>query len=106
MIKTRLREQVGRKVNVAGTVEDLEGNVLVEAEYVARVFSKYMFLTPICWHRSALFVQPRYAKLLNVDRIHARLGRPPSGADVVPVEGTLAPSPAIPPTAPGLTASA
>ena len=31
VIKTRLHEVKGRKVNVSGTVEDLKGNVLVEA---------------------------------------------------------------------------
>ena len=35
MIKTRVLEQKGRKVVVAGTVEDLQGTVLVEASYVA-----------------------------------------------------------------------
>ena len=35
VIKTRLREAKGRKVKVAGTVEDLDGNVLVEAEWVS-----------------------------------------------------------------------
>lgn len=35
VIKTRLAEQKGRKVKVAGTIEDLDGNVLVEAEYVS-----------------------------------------------------------------------
>ena len=44
-------------------------------------------------------MQPRYAKLLNADRIHARLGRPPQDADSVPVEGSLAPSPVPPPSA-------
>ncbi len=31
VIKTRLIEAKGRKVKVAGTIEDLEGNILVEA---------------------------------------------------------------------------
>ena len=34
VIKTRLLEQKGRKVKVSGTVEDLDGNLLVEAKYV------------------------------------------------------------------------
>ena len=46
---------------------------------------------------SAVFVQPRYAKLLNPERLHARMGRPISDSSEPPVEGSLAPSPAIPP---------
>lgn len=33
VIKTRLVELKGRKVTVTGTIEDLDGNVLVEARY-------------------------------------------------------------------------
>ncbi|KAJ3551366.1 hypothetical protein NM688_g4747 [Phlebia brevispora] len=82
VIKTRLLEQNGRKVKVAGTVEDLQGNVLVEA--------------------NALFVQPRYSKLLNTERMHAVLGRPPADA-MPPVEGSLAPSPIEPPRSEEIT---
>ncbi|KAL4259214.1 Thioesterase/thiol ester dehydrase-isomerase, partial [Pleurotus pulmonarius] len=45
LIKTKLVEAKGRKARVSGVVEDLEGNILVEA--------------------TATFVQPRYAKLLK-----------------------------------------
>ncbi|KAJ7576121.1 Thioesterase/thiol ester dehydrase-isomerase [Mycena floridula] len=44
VIKTQFKELKGRKSFVAGRIEDLQGNLLVEAD--------------------AMFVQPRYAKLL------------------------------------------
>ncbi|KAJ3478753.1 hypothetical protein NLI96_g9540 [Meripilus lineatus] len=65
VIKTKLVESKGRKTKVTGTVEDLEGNVLVEA--------------------SALFVQPRYSKLLNTKQIKEVMGVPPEGAAVAPI---------------------
>ncbi|KAI0696595.1 Thioesterase/thiol ester dehydrase-isomerase [Cytidiella melzeri] len=76
VIKTHVDEQEGRKVKVSGRIEDLDGNTLVEAQ--------------------ALFVQPRYAKMLNAKRLHARLGRPLPDPSEPPVEGSLAPSPAVP----------
>ncbi|KAI5117008.1 hypothetical protein M0805_004393 [Coniferiporia weirii] len=72
VIRTRLVERKGRKAYVEGTLEDLNGNVLASAE--------------------ALFVQPKYAKLLNVRPIREALGEPPavsgalvSGGDPAPV---------------------
>ncbi|KAJ7641831.1 HotDog domain-containing protein [Roridomyces roridus] len=56
VIKTRLVELRGRKAFVAGQIEDLSGTVLVEAD--------------------ALFVQPRYAKLLNKNIVQQQLGGP------------------------------
>lgn len=77
VIKTKVDEKAGRKVKVSGTIEDLNGTVLVEA--------------------SALFVQPRYAKLLNPSKLHARLGAPPDASEP-PTEASLAPSPAVAPS--------
>ncbi|TFY51496.1 hypothetical protein EVG20_g10973, partial [Dentipellis fragilis] len=56
VLKTRLVEAKGRKVRVEGVVEDMSGTKLVEA--------------------SALFVQPKYAKLLNSKGIRRALGEP------------------------------
>ncbi|KAJ7736019.1 HotDog domain-containing protein [Mycena maculata] len=67
VLKTELVEARGRKVAVSGRVEDLQGVVLVEAD--------------------ALFIQPRYAKLLNSTRIHQQAGMPPS-EPVLVAEGT------------------
>ncbi|CAL1710534.1 unnamed protein product [Somion occarium] len=73
VIKTRLVEQNGRKVTVSGCVEDLEGTVLVEA--------------------TALFIQPKYAKLLNTKQIREIMGEPP--IDEPLTEGTGSPFPAV-----------
>nr|VWO99304.1 Paxillin [Ganoderma boninense] len=67
VIKVRLDEAQGRKSRVSGVVEDMAGTVLAEA--------------------SALFVQPRYAKLLNSTAVRHMLGEPsqakdPNGASV------------------------
>ncbi len=48
----------------------------------------------------ALFVQPRYAKMLSSQRLHARLGRPLPDPSEPAVEGSLAPSPALAPAPP------
>ncbi|KAF8999642.1 HotDog domain-containing protein [Cyathus striatus] len=58
VFKTKVEEIKGRKVVVSGRVEDLDGAVLVEA--------------------SAIFVQPRYAKLLNTAHLRQAMGEPPS----------------------------
>ncbi|KAJ7100523.1 HotDog domain-containing protein [Mycena epipterygia] len=58
VIKTEIVSLNGRKATVKGRVEDLEGTLLVEAE--------------------ALFIQPRYAKLLNSARIQQAMGGPPT----------------------------
>ncbi|KAG6917264.1 hypothetical protein DXG01_003211 [Tephrocybe rancida] len=57
VMRTFLGEVRGRKVTVTGRVEDLDGNLLVEA--------------------SATFVQPRYAKLLNTEALKQAMGEPP-----------------------------
>ncbi|TRM62411.1 HotDog domain-containing protein [Schizophyllum amplum] len=56
IIKTRAGEVNGRKAAVSGIVQDLEGKELANA--------------------SALFVQPRYAKLLDPDMLRKRMGEP------------------------------
>ncbi|TCD61993.1 hypothetical protein EIP91_007633 [Steccherinum ochraceum] len=77
VVKTRVLEQKGRKVVVAGTVEDLQGTVLVDA--------------------TAVFIQPKYAKLLNTKQIREYMGEPPDSNEPI-VEGTVAPVP-MPPDA-------
>jgi acyl-coenzyme A thioesterase PaaI-like protein len=56
VIKTRVDDIQGRRAYVSGTVEDLQGTVLVEA--------------------TATFVQPKYAKFLNSSAILKALGEP------------------------------
>ncbi|KAK7017428.1 UPF0644 protein PB2B4.06 [Favolaschia claudopus] len=56
VVKTQLVEVKGRKATVAGRVEDLEGTLLVSAK--------------------GLFVQPKYAKLLDPKLIRLNLGEP------------------------------
>ncbi|KAJ8503377.1 hypothetical protein ONZ45_g10913 [Pleurotus djamor] len=56
LIKTKLVSKQGRKVQVEGMVEDLNGNILVQA--------------------TALFVQPRYAKLLKPEMLKHAMGEP------------------------------
>jgi len=74
-IKTTLVEKKGRKAFVRGRVEDLKGNLLVEAD--------------------ALFVQPRYATLINADKIRQAMGQPLDSNEPF-TEGAGAPLP-IPP---------
>ncbi|KAJ3734079.1 mitochondrial protein [Lentinula guzmanii] len=57
VIKTKLGEVKGRKANVVARVEDMKGTLLVEAE--------------------AMFVQPKYAKLLNTAVMRQVMGEPP-----------------------------
>ncbi|KAK7440797.1 hypothetical protein VKT23_016875 [Stygiomarasmius scandens] len=57
VIKTKLIDVKGRKANVEARVEDMNGTLLVEAK--------------------AMFVQPRYANLLNKAAIRQVLGEPP-----------------------------
>jgi len=75
VIKTKLVEKTGRKAKVQGRVEDLEGNLLADAE--------------------ALFVQPRFAKLIDASKIRQALGQPADSKEPL-TEGTGAPLP-IPP---------
>ncbi|KAI0800459.1 Thioesterase/thiol ester dehydrase-isomerase [Fomes fomentarius] len=72
VIKVKLDEAQGRKSRVSGTVEDMAGNVLVEA--------------------NALFVQPRYAKLLNSTAVRHMLGEPSHSKEPI-TPGTGAPVP-------------
>ncbi|KAI0740514.1 Thioesterase/thiol ester dehydrase-isomerase [Earliella scabrosa] len=72
VIKVKLDEAQGRKSRVSGTVEDMAGNVLVEA--------------------NALFVQPRYAKLLNSTAVRHMLGEPSHSKEPI-APGTTAPVP-------------
>ncbi|KAF5368026.1 hypothetical protein D9758_004339 [Tetrapyrgos nigripes] len=57
VMKIRLLDVQGRKANVAARVEDMKGTLLVEA--------------------TGMFVQPRYAHLLNSVAITQVLGEPP-----------------------------
>ncbi|KAJ7878491.1 HotDog domain-containing protein, partial [Mycena olivaceomarginata] len=66
VMKTHLVSVDGRKARVAGRVETLDGTLLVEAE--------------------ALFIQPRYSKLLNTATIRQQIGGPPPPEPVL-VEG-------------------
>ncbi|PPQ88271.1 hypothetical protein CVT25_005434 [Psilocybe cyanescens] len=61
VIKTRIQDVKGRKATVSGRVEDLNGTLLVEA--------------------SAMFVQPRYAKLLHSAQLRKAMGEPPASKD-------------------------
>ncbi|KAJ6548208.1 HotDog domain-containing protein [Mycena vulgaris] len=70
VIKTELVSLNGRKVVVSGRVEDLQGTVLVEAE--------------------ALFIQPRYAKLLSSASVRQHMGEPLK-EPVLLAEGTKLP---------------
>ncbi|KAF8137284.1 HotDog domain-containing protein [Boletus edulis] len=56
VIKVRLEEKNGRKTTVSGRVEDLKGNLLVEA--------------------NALFVQPKYSKMLSNSIVKKAMGEP------------------------------
>ncbi|TBU40841.1 Thioesterase/thiol ester dehydrase-isomerase [Dichomitus squalens] len=72
VIKVRLDEAQGRKSRVSGVVEDMAGNVLVEA--------------------NALFIQPRYAKLLNSTAVRHMLGEPSHSKEPI-TPGAVAPVP-------------
>ncbi|KAF8148628.1 HotDog domain-containing protein [Crassisporium funariophilum] len=61
VIKTHIQEVKGRKATVSGSVEDLNGTILVEA--------------------TATFVQPRYAKLLHSAQLRKAMGEPPATKD-------------------------
>ncbi|KAJ7184695.1 HotDog domain-containing protein [Mycena filopes] len=65
VMKTELVELKGRKARVTGRVEALDGTLLVEAE--------------------ALFIQPRYASLLNSASIQQHIGSPPPLPTPAPV---------------------
>ena len=93
VLKIHLDEAQGRKAKVTGTVEDMNGKVLVEAKYVF-LHSSFFFMPLIMWLSaySALFVQPRYAKLLNSTAVRHMLGEPSKkdhSTEGVPVPVTL-----------------
>ncbi|KAG9313604.1 HotDog domain-containing protein [Chiua virens] len=74
VIKVRLEEKNGRKVNVSGRVEDLKGNLLVEA--------------------NAMFVQPKYSKMLSNSIVKKAMGEPEpkKGNPVLLAEGIPPPA--------------
>ncbi|KAL5521247.1 hypothetical protein ACEPAG_9170 [Sanghuangporus baumii] len=73
VLRCRLVELKGRKAYVEGSIEDLNGTTLATAK--------------------GLFIQPKYAKLLNAKTISKAIGEPPvaaaklTGGDVPPVPG-------------------
>ncbi|PCH37108.1 Thioesterase/thiol ester dehydrase-isomerase [Wolfiporia cocos MD-104 SS10] len=77
VVKTRLVEAKGRKSKVAGGIYDMQGNVLVEAE--------------------ALFIQPKYAKLLDTRRMREMIGEPDDSKEPIDEPSTLP----VPVTFPG-----
>ncbi|KAL6299462.1 HotDog domain-containing protein [Sparassis latifolia] len=72
VVKTHLIEAKGRKSKVRGRIEDMDGNVLVEAE--------------------ALFIQPKYAKILNTQQMRDMLSEPSDSPNAL-TEATVAPVP-------------
>ena len=76
VLKIRLVDAQGRKARVEGTVEDMTGKVLVEAKYVFLSISPTLYPHLTMPPYSALFVQPRYAKLLNSTAVRHMLGEP------------------------------
>jgi acyl-coenzyme A thioesterase PaaI-like protein len=73
IIKTKLTDLQGRKVWVEGHIEDTSGNVLADAK--------------------TMFVQPKYAKLLNTKTLRQAMGEPePWTEPVLLADGTAAPS--------------
>ncbi|KAJ7029695.1 HotDog domain-containing protein [Mycena alexandri] len=71
VMKTELVELKGRKARVSGRVEALDGTLLVEAE--------------------ALFIQPRYASLLNTTVIRQHMGAAPPPEPVLVADGGIMP---------------
>ncbi|KAG6335129.1 hypothetical protein ID866_3969 [Astraeus odoratus] len=73
VLKAHLVEKSGRRVRVAGQVEDLNGNVLVEA--------------------TGTFVQPKYASMLSNSVVKQAMGEPePKNAPVLLSEGVPPPA--------------
>ena len=74
VIKTRLVEVKGRKAWVEGRIEDTDGNVLVEAKCVSN-----QIICPcsdVHYILRTMFVQPKYAKLLNTKALRQAMGEP------------------------------
>jgi hypothetical protein len=77
----------GRKAWVEGHIEDTNGNILAEAKFVSNLPSPrfalhlgYFLLAQLCpnivyIHRT-MFVQPKYAKLLNTKALRQAMGEP------------------------------
>ncbi|KAH9943962.1 Thioesterase/thiol ester dehydrase-isomerase [Amylocystis lapponica] len=72
VVKTYVKDVEGRKARVFGVIEDLSGTVLVEAD--------------------ALFIQPRYAKLLNTKQMRELIGEPIESKEPI-TPGSMAPVP-------------
>ncbi|EIN05400.1 Thioesterase/thiol ester dehydrase-isomerase [Punctularia strigosozonata HHB-11173 SS5] len=68
VIKASVVEKKGRKVVTRGVIEDLEGTTLVEA--------------------SGIFIQPRYAKLLNPALLKQAMGEPDQQSRLAPQRTT------------------
>jgi len=81
VIKIHLVGAGGRKARVKATMEDVDGNVLIEA--------------------SGLFVQPKYAKFLDKEAIHEVMGTKPSAEQAMRGPGEVLPHPAAVPAAQG-----
>lgn len=67
---------------VSGSVEALDGTLLVEATCV-RFMARSPFSASLIELYSAIFVQPRYAKLLNTQQLRQAMGEPPKSNDPV-----------------------
>ncbi|KLO09779.1 Thioesterase/thiol ester dehydrase-isomerase [Schizopora paradoxa] len=78
VLRTKIVTLEGRKAQVEGRLEDLDGNLLATAK--------------------ALFIQPKYAKLLNKTAIRQAMGEPQLGRSSIP----QLPDAQIPPTATAL----
>lgn len=86
----RLLEKNERKSKVTGRVEDLKGNVLVEARWVN--FTSFDYTLHLLL-RSATFVQPKYANMLSNSVVKQAMGEPePKGAPVLLSEGVPPPA--------------
>lgn len=83
VIHTSLVEAKGRKAVVSGRVEDLDGGLLVEAKWV--ICSSPVQLYSL--FSSAIFVQPRYAKLLNAKQLRKAMGDVPQEKSILLADG-------------------
>ena len=72
VLRSELTKSKGRKAWVKGTIEDVEGNVLVEAEYVLLPIVSSHF-ADLCEFRG-LFVQPRMAAFLDKSSVREAMG--------------------------------
>ena len=91
-LKVKLDEAQGRKARVSGTVEDMSGNVLVQAKCARFLVLPSQYPSQLTPSTSALFVQPRYAKLLNSSAVRHMLGEPSHSKEPI-APGTTAPVP-------------